>query len=173
MIILETERLIMRPPIAEDAQFIYQLNTDPDVIRYTPDQPFKNIEAAQNYITKNNQFNKNRMGRFSIFLKSDKSFIGWCGLQLGGLGRVDLGYRLTKAAWGKGYATESAVCQLEYGFTTLGLEEIIAFCLPDNHASIRIIEKLGFKFESDVIDRGNMVGVYVQNKSDYLSNFKI
>ena len=170
MIRLETSRLYMRPFTVDDAEHIYLLNSDTDVIRYTADAPFESIEKAHEFIQVYDQYKKHKLGRFSVFQKSDDAYVGWCGLKLGLDKRVDLGYRFLKKAWGQGYATESAKCHLDYGFNTLNFKEIIARSLPENLASIRIIEKLGFKYEGEEFDHGNFVCLYSLSKSDYLAS---
>ena len=145
---LETERLFIRPGIIADAPFLLDLNCDPDVIRYTGDSSLRNLADAEKLIheTLLPQFNQYKMGRFSVFLK-DGTYIGWCGLRyFPEKKEVDLGYRFKKIYWGKGYATESSLIILKYGFETLGLKKIIAKAMPENIASIKVLQKLKMTF---------------------------
>ena len=107
---LETERLVIRPPTILDAQNLYELNLDPLVMRYTRDNKFHTISAAREYIeqTMIPQFDRFRMNRFFVFQK-DGTFIGWCGLKyFPETDEVDLGYRFRQEFWGQGFATESS-----------------------------------------------------------------
>lgn len=147
---LETERLIMRCMQPEDAEHMFDLNSDPDVIRYTGDKPFNNVEEALNLILNYDQYSKYRMGRLNMFLKSTGEYIGWCGLKYHqDSGETDIGYRLKKSCWGYGYATESGKASLAYGFSDLGLPSIVGHALKENTASIRVLEKLGLKYMQD------------------------
>jgi [ribosomal protein S5]-alanine N-acetyltransferase len=97
-------------------------------------------------------FNERRLGKFPIFLKATGEFVGTCGLQpfeLDGEPEVELGYRLCLKHWGYGYATEAAAAVLRYGFVDLKLAKIIAFAVPQNRGSLRVLEKLGFKYLRD------------------------
>jgi RimJ/RimL family protein N-acetyltransferase len=64
---------------------------------------------------------------------------------------VELGYRLTRASWGKGYATEAAGAVMEHAFTSLGLERLVSLIDPENIASLRVAQKLGMQFEREII----------------------
>lgn len=94
-------------------------------------------------------FDQKKLGKFPIFLKATGEFIGTCGFepfQLEGEEEVELGYRLCLKHWGQGYATEAAMAILGYGFGPLNRSKIIAFVLPENRASVKILEKLGFHY---------------------------
>ena len=74
---------------------------------------------------------------------------------------VDLGYRFIKEYWGKGIATESARACIDLGFNSLGLKKMIAMVLPANSGSIRVLEKLNFKSEKDIIEDGQLAKLYL------------
>lgn len=145
---LETERLVIRPPTILDAQNLYELNLDPLVMRYTGDNKFHTISAAREYIeqTMIPQFDRFRMNRFFVFQK-DGTFIGWCGLKyFPETDEVNLGYRFRQEFWGQGFATESAAASMNYGFEALNLRRIIAKAMPENLASIKVLQKLKMTF---------------------------
>lgn len=151
---IETERLVIRPAVIEDAYNLFTLNSDPDVVRYTGDTSFKTLLDAQDLIRTRmfTQFNQYRMSRFTVLLK-DGTYLGWCGLKyFPETNEVDLGYRFMKKFWGKGYATESSLACLGYGFETLKLKRIIAKAMPDNIGSIKVLQKLGMTFRGYVND---------------------
>ena len=145
--ILKTERLLLREFDADyDALHTYELNADPEVIRYTGDPPFESVEAARNFLRAYPDYKKNGYGRWAVELQTDGSVLGFCGLKLHEDGMVDLGYRFSKKYWGKGYATESSLACLAYGFDVLGIEEIVGRTARANTDSIKVLEKCGMKF---------------------------
>ncbi|HVT85005.1 MAG TPA: GNAT family N-acetyltransferase, partial [Chitinophagaceae bacterium] len=104
-VIIKTERLLLRNFTIEDAQLIYELNLDPDVIRYTYD-PIKDIEQALEILEQVilPQYVLYNHGRWAVHLKPQLEFIGWCGLKcIPQRDEIDLGYRFKKQYWGKGY----------------------------------------------------------------------
>lgn len=146
---LETTRLILRPARLSDAFNLYQLNSDPLVMKYTGDTAFSSVSEYEAFLRDRMipQFDKWKMSRFMIELKSDGTFIGWCGLKyFPETNEVDLGYRLMKKFWGQGYATEAGRACLEYGFKTLNLGNIMATVMPENIGSIKVVQKLGMTF---------------------------
>jgi RimJ/RimL family protein N-acetyltransferase len=97
-IILETPRLFLREFTLEDAQFLIDLNSDPEVTRYTGDGPVKDLEAAKKILTDIifPQY-PNKIGRWAVILKENNEFIGWCGLKyIKEDDEIDLGYRFFK-----------------------------------------------------------------------------
>lgn len=138
----------------EDAPLLFDLNSDPEVVRYTGDSSFNDMMEVHDII-KNRMiapFEKYKMSRLMVFLK-DGTFLGWCGLKyFPETNEVDLGYRFSKKHWGKGYATESSKAMLEYGFNTLNLKRIIAKAMPENVSSIKVMHKLGMTFRGYVHD---------------------
>ena len=144
--IIETQRLILRKFKVEDAPALHALNSDHLVMKYTGDLPFNDIEDAKQFVRNYDHYNLHGYGRWSVILKSNKNFIGWCGLKKHDSGYSDLGFRFSQEHWNKGYATESAKACIEYGFTKLQLNEIIGRVAQDNIASIKVLEKLGMGF---------------------------
>lgn len=165
---LETSRLIMKQFCEEDAHYLFELNSDPDVTRYVGEGPFNSIEDVYTFIRNYGQYKRYKMGRLNIFDKQTGEFIGWCGLKfLEDSSQVDLGYRLLKRYWGKGYATEASIACLDYGFNTLNLQKIIGTAMKENTASIRIFEKLGLKHTHDIKDHGQSCVVYAITKDEW------
>jgi [ribosomal protein S5]-alanine N-acetyltransferase len=161
-VILETERLLLRTFTPEDAPLIYNLNLDPEVIRYTLD-PIKDIKHAREVLEKIilPQYALYNHGRWAVITKKDKEFIGWSGLKARPeLNEIDLGYRFIKSAWGKGYATESAYACIKYGFEKLNLPRIIGRALPGNLASMRVLEKCGMKYVGEQTVEGLLHETY-------------
>jgi RimJ/RimL family protein N-acetyltransferase len=147
-IVLETERLILRTFTMDDAKLLYELNLDPNVIRYTFD-PIKDIEHAKEVLGKTilPQYALYNHGRWAVHLKPDLEFIGWCGLKARPeRNEIDLGYRFKKRSWGKGYATEAAFACIKYGFEKLNLPRIVGRAIMANENSFRVLEKCGMTY---------------------------
>ena len=152
-IILETPRLLLRKVIITDAPFFYELNSNPLVVKYTGDKAFKDLEAAENIVRfLQKQYEQNRYARFIVIEKSTQTTIGWCGLKYHtDTQETDIGYRFMQQHWGKGYATESALACINYGFETLKLTRIIADAMKENIASINIFQKLGMTYFGETL----------------------
>jgi len=151
-----TDRLLLRETSADDAQIIYELNSDPEVIQYTGDPPFKSVAEASVFLDNYDHYQKYGRGRWAIVDKATGEILGWCGLKYhANTGETDLGFRLFKKYWGKGYATEASHLALQYGFRRLGLDSIIARAVKENKASIKVMNKLGLVFEQDFDDHGS------------------
>jgi ribosomal-protein-alanine N-acetyltransferase len=152
-ILAESERLIYRKIIPEDAANLFLLDSNIDVHRYLGKNTFKNIEQAIVLIKNiHQQYIDYGIGRWATIEKSSGDFIGWSGLKFittienNHTNFHDVGYRFLPAYWGKGYATESAQAALKYGFTKMKLDVIFGTCHEENKASRRVLEKNGLKF---------------------------
>ncbi len=164
---IETERLLIRPFRMDDIEASYVMNTDPEVTRYTGDGGVVSKEEMERRIVQNvfGDYKKHGFGRLAVEWKADNKFIGFTGLKyLEDMNEVDLGYRFMREYWGKGIASESARASLRYGFETLQLNRIIGMVLPENIASVRVLEKLGFEHEKDISEEGETVNVLALNK---------
>lgn len=147
--LFESPRLLFREFTSEDATLIYELNSDPEVLKYLHELPTINIERALQIITERiiPQYREQGYGRWAVYLKEEERFIGWCGLKFRSeLNETDMGYRFLRPYWGKGYAYEAAKACLERGFSHHQLPTITARAHVDNLASLRIIEKCGMHF---------------------------
>ena len=160
--LFESERLKFRETTPDDAEVMYALNSDPEVMRYTGDIYWESVGQAREFLERYPDYRKNNMGRWAAIRKADGAMIGWCGLKLHPDKQVDLGYRLFKKYWNLGYATEASIASLKYGFETLGLTNIIARSMPENNASIRVMEKCGMQFSHREMDElhGEEIVVY-------------
>lgn len=150
-IIFETARLLLREFSPEnDAAGFFELNNDPEVLRYTGDAPFDNEEAARLFLENYHQYRLHGYGRWSTILKETGEFLGWCGLRfMDDLGDADVGFRLHRRHWGQGYATEAARASVLYGFKELQLPAIVGRAAKENTASIRVLEKIGLQYWCD------------------------
>lgn len=145
----ETDRIFLRPLHTADAENFYRLNSDPEVIRYTGDVPFKSREEARQFLENYDQYRLYGYGRWAVIRKSDAAFLGWCGLRYDPRsGETDLGFRFFRACWGQGYATEAALASLRLAFERFQLREVIGRASEQNKASIRVLEKAGMRFRN-------------------------
>lgn len=143
-IIAYSNRIYLRETSVDDAEMFYNLNSNPDVIKYTGDDAFESIEATKDFLSKYDHFRKYGMGRWAIVTKKNDQVLGWCGLKYHPKEDfVDLGFRLFQDQWGKGYATEASKLSLDYGFQELGLERVVGRADLRNGASIRVLKKMG------------------------------
>lgn len=150
---IETERLILRDMQMEDIEGMFEMDSNPEVQKYlggvTIRTKEKEAEVIQ-YVIK--QYEERGIGRWSMLLKSTGEFIGWTGLKLNNFEEgndfeyYDVGYRMIPRYWGKGYATESAIASLDYGFSTMNLALIYGIADTDNKASINVLKKSNLIF---------------------------
>ena len=165
-VILETDRLLLREFVEDDAESVFKLNTDPEVMRFVPDKPLLNVEQARQTLIDHPiaDYRRYGFGRGACILKSTGEQIGFAGLKyLDELGEVDVAYRLLPAHWGQGLATEVALASVRYGFAALGLKRIIGLVMPKNIASVRVLEKTGLRYSGTVTLWGHTFSRYVIN----------
>jgi RimJ/RimL family protein N-acetyltransferase len=139
--------------VEDDADAFFKLNSDPEVLRFVPDKALLNVERARQILVDNPiaDYRKHGFGRGACTLKGTGEQIGFAGLKyLDELGEVDVAYRLLPVYWGQGLATEAALASVHYGFAELGLKRIIGLAMPENSASIRVLEKTGLRLAETV-----------------------
>jgi len=148
--VLETERLILRQLSTEDADFILELLNEPSFIRNIGDRGVRTREDACSYILNGPvaSYAKNGFGLYLVKLKETNESIGMCGLiKRDTLEDVDIGYAYLPRFWSKGYAVEAAQAVKEYAKNLIGLNRIVAIVDPENAGSIRVLEKIGLRFD--------------------------
>lgn len=151
----ETTRLEHRAFTLDDASEFFALNGNPDVMQLTGEPVLTSLDAAREAIANYPDFDAVGYGRWACILKQTQTIIGFCGLKyLAELDAVDIGYRFHPEYWGRGFATEACAACLAFGFETLRLDEIFAFVLPKNVASIRVLEKVGMQSEGALMYDG-------------------
>lgn len=148
---IETPRLALRRLTEDDAPFILALLNEPSFVANTGDRGVRTDEQARTYVRDGPVASYARFG-FGLLLASlrqNGTPIGICGiLKRDTLEDPDLGYGYLPAFWGAGYAVEAASATLEHGRSVLGLRRVSAITKPENAPSIRVLEKLGFRYES-------------------------
>jgi [ribosomal protein S5]-alanine N-acetyltransferase len=147
---LQTARLSLRPFTDEDADDLFALQSDARVLRYWDSPPWSDPERAQRFLATCRQMADEGTGaRLAIDRAADGAFVGWITLARWNpdFRSASLGYCLTEAAWGQGYATEAARAVLRWAFDTLDLNRVQAEADTRNVASRRVLEKVGFVHE--------------------------
>ena len=163
---LETERTIMRKLTMEDAKEFYTLNTDEEVLKYTGDRPFENIQASIDFLTNYDQYEKYGVGRLAVIDKTTLKFLGWCGLKYSqDKNEYDIGFRFYRNYWNKGYATETSKKCLDFGFTERGIEKVVGRAMKENLGSIKVLEKIGMTFKENFNFEGKEGVIYERIKN--------
>lgn len=149
--LLRTARLVLRPFRADDRPAFAALNADPEVRAHFPgllsqqqsDGFAQRIEA---------NFDARGYDYFAVEVRGGAPFVGFCGLSVPTfdapfMPAVEIGWRLARAAWGFGYATEAAQASLAFGFEVLGLQEVVAFTVSENLRSRAVMARVGLIHE--------------------------
>ncbi len=164
--IFKSDRLAFYEITAKDAEVMYALNCDPQVVEYTGDGSFDSLSTANSFLAERHEYNKKHgYGRWKILSRETGECIGWCGLKFDSDKNItDVGYRLFRRHWGKGYATEAAKASIDYGFSVLELEKIIAHARKENAASLRVLEKCGMRIIGEELECGGEIFVFELKK---------
>ncbi len=150
MNVIETNRLTHRKLTLDDAEFILDLLNQPSFIQFIGDRGVRTLEDAREYLSKRliESYERFGFGLYLTLLKVGQIPIGICGLvKRDSLDDIDIGFAFLPQYWLKGYAFESASAVLTYAKNTLGIKRIVGIATPDNHGSIRVLEKIGLQFE--------------------------
>lgn len=153
MKIIETERLALRRLTLEDAEFIRELVNEPSWIRFIGDRGVRTAEQARTYLENGPiaMYRRCGFGLWLVEIKATGEPVGICGLiKRDTLEDVDIGFAFLPRYWGRGYALESARAVMDYGRQILELDRIVAITSPDNASSIRLLERIGLRFERTI-----------------------
>lgn len=147
MMPLITPRLILRRWRPDDRAPFAALCADPEVMRHFP-APLSRADSDALADRIDAAITERGFGFWAVEVRSGPSFIGFVGLsQPSFRPEIEVGWRLVRAAWGQGYATEAARAALAFGFGSLGLDQIISFTVPDNHRSRAVMVRLGMRHD--------------------------
>ena len=147
---ISSERLFIRPFTVADAPFILTLLNEPSFLRYIGDKQVRNLEDARQYILNGPiaSYERHGFGLGLMELRESHTPIGMCGiLKREELPEPDIGFALLPDFWNKGLAFEAAAAVLNDARERLKLERILAITSLDNNASIKLLERLGFRFD--------------------------
>ncbi|MBK8982605.1 MAG: GNAT family N-acetyltransferase [Ignavibacteria bacterium] len=152
MKIAETERLYAREYNESDMDKLTEICSDADVMRYIGKGGVMTSDQVQQMLKNNvKSYKENGYGMYAVINKTTGELTGQCGLNfIKSLNEVEIAYLFEKGSWGKGYATEISKEVLNFGFSRIGLTKIIALAYPENIASIKVINKIGLKFEKPI-----------------------
>ena len=176
-----TDRLELREFTDDDVDALFALDSDPEVTRYTGQEPLTMPEVVPVIIHMVAKYIQDcpGLGIWATTLKHDGTFIGWTSLKhtialrkatpelLARCQDIEIGYRFLKPYWGNGYATEAARAMLQYGFETVGLSRIVADAMPDNVASLRVMQKSGMTYEARMEEDGLTFDRYFAEKDSW------
>lgn len=149
-VITQTERLTVRNWIEADRDLFHEINSDPEVMAYFPFRRSR-AQADELFDRIRGTINETGFGFFALALRQNDQAIGFCGLAHTDLepflpkGSVEIGWRLARPFWGKGYVTEAASALLAYGFDQRGLEEIVSFAVSENSRSTAVMKRIGMR----------------------------
>ena len=177
MTTIMTSRLLLRGWRPEDLDPLAALDADPDVMRHIGDGSTRTRAQTSATLERiEGHWSEHGYGLFAVDLGSTGEFIGWIGLATPNLlpevmPTVEIGWRLARAYWGAGLATEGAQAVLRFGFIDRGLERIVSIRNVANHRSGRVMSKLGMQFDrmTTVPAIGSSVVVCALTRDDYLA----
>ena len=160
---ITTERLIMRGWREADLAPWAAMNADPEVRRYVG--PLLTFEQAAAWVLNyQDDLDRYGFGFWAVEIRASGEFIGFTGLNTMDEGTpfsgVELGWRLARSAWGRGYATEAGLAALRYGFGTMGLPEVVAVTMARNARSQAVMRRIGMTtdpaedFDDPDVDEG-------------------
>jgi len=150
MIVLETERLILREAVAADAAFMLDLLNSPGFLENIGDRGVRDEAQARTFIEERlrGSYRDHGFGMWLTIQKSDATPVGLAGLvRREGLEVPDVGYAFIQRVWGRGYAQESAAAVLAHARGPLGIPKLAAITSPENFASMAVLRKIGFSFQ--------------------------
>ncbi|AQX09946.1 GNAT family N-acetyltransferase [Elizabethkingia ursingii] len=167
----------MRPFEETDAEGLFLLDSNPEVMKYVGGVVSTEIEQSRQMIEFiQNQYKENGVGRLAVIEKSSNILIGWSGLkyltkEINGMKNVyELGYRFLPEYWGKGYATETAIAALSYAFNEIKTDIVYAMAVTENAGSNHVLRKLGFEELGTFLDDGDLCYWYKLEKKNYKQN---
>jgi len=146
VIVLETERLLFRDHEPADLDAYCEMEADPEFRRYVGGAPRPRDAAERKFQPGLHRPESARLWMWAAVYKPEGRYIGRCGVypHFGVPGEGSLAFYLARAYWGQGLATEAGRAFVKFGFHELGLSRIVTMVQVENHASIRVLEKLGF-----------------------------
>ncbi len=150
-IVIETNRIILRRWQEADLEPFISMNADSEVMHYFPSVLNEN-ETKSLYEVIQQEFADYGYGLYATEEKNSGNFIGfigfhWARFDIDFCPIIEIGWRLDKRCWGKGYATEGAKACLDYGFKNLLFEKIVSFTTVQNIGSQKVMQKIGMKFD--------------------------
>jgi RimJ/RimL family protein N-acetyltransferase len=153
-VIVETERLLLRPWRSSDRSPFASLNADPEVMQHFP-APMSRAASDEFADRIERHIGEHGWGLWAVEIKDADPFVGFIGLWPVGFDLlrrrepVEIGWRLARSAWGRGLATEGARAALEVAWNELGLDDVVSFTARTNTRSVAVMERIGMTFEAE------------------------
>ena len=160
--ILETDRLILREFVLDDAEFIVRLVNSPGWLEFIGDRNIHSLPHAQEYLLNGpiKNYSLHGFGLYMVALKEGGTPIGMCGLlKRDYLDAADLGFAFLPQYEKQGYATEAAEGAITFSKKSLGLTNLLAIVMPGNIRSIHLLERIGMHFEKMIHQPGDEEGL--------------
>lgn len=160
---LETSRLLLRKIRLSDAADIFAFASDPAVARYTTWPPHPTVAATEAFVRELLQrYADGLISPWGVVHRANGKLVGSCGFAyvMAWHGRAEIAYALSQPYWGQGLMPEAVRAVLAFGFETLQLNRIEARCELDNHASERVMQKVGMQFEGVLRQHAQVLGQY-------------
>ncbi len=150
-VMLETERLLMREFVEEDWGAVFAYQSHPLYLRYyeLTHRTEDDVRAFVQMLIDQQKEQPRTKFQLALVLKTKKQLIGNCGIRVNDPDQreANIGYEVNSRYWGQGYATEAARTILRFGFEELGMHRVWSWCMAENVASARVLEKIGMRFE--------------------------
>jgi len=149
-VVFDTLRLSLRELTSGDAPFILELLNDPSFLRFIGDKGARTIADARRYIEEGPRasYRRNGFGLYLVQLRKTGEQLGMCGLvKRETLADVDIGFAFLPRFWSRGYALEACEAVMHLARTRYGISRVVAITSLDNHASMRVLGKLGLRYE--------------------------
>lgn len=171
---IETERLILREFEYSDKNDLFEMDSDPKVHLYIENNPVKTIDEITKIIEiLKKQYQEYGIARWAVVDKVANECVGWSGLKYWSEplnnhnNFYELGYRFKRKHWGKGFATESSMAILDYGFKNLNVDSIYAITDPENVNSKKVLTKLNFDFQETFDYNGDLTNWFELKKENW------
>lgn len=154
---LHTGRLVLQPESLHDFPRFYSMSVDPDVMQYIGDGTvfhWTEDTAMEKFQERISCQQDQALGNLAVYRKDTGQYVGWCGIaESRFLQEIELSYRLCRDCWSNGFATEASRALLAEFFQMTEIKNVFSCTHPDNIASRRVLEKLGFVFSHHVLSR--------------------
>lgn len=168
MLTLHSQRLTMRPFAESDLDDVTIMCSDPEVMRFLGGETWDRMECWRGIAAILGHWQMRGYGNWAVEKRDTGEFVGRVGfINPEGWPGFELGWTLTRKAWGCGYATEAASRALEHAFTEMGRDHVISLIHPENTASLGVARRLGETLEGQVELLGQRVGVWGIHKADW------
>ncbi|MGI5347877.1 GNAT family N-acetyltransferase [Streptomyces sp. CA-250714] len=165
-VVIETERLLLRPLTLDDVDFFVELHSDPEVTRFVP--TFTREQATERLAEVERQWAARGHGLCAVQSKETGELLGRCGLNYWQVfDEVEAAWTFRREHWGRGYASEAARAVVEWGFGRLDVEYLTAMIVHGNSASVKVAERLGFTPGREDVFLGKPVTVHMLHCPDH------